>query len=183
MASPTKASKYPPLNFSSVAVPAGGQHFYMAFSAEGADRSCSFTAANTDSHTGEQRILPGQRAGAVLDLTGLGRKNTRIMQSCKTVLQGGDLKAFSVFSLTRRELRSELAIYSQVLGRCFLAEGFLFCGRDKTKCTHWKLKWGTFVLEHHTVKLFQQVITQAWDVVDICCSKPSRLQDYLLGPL
>lgn len=73
MDSPTKASKYPRLN-SSMAVPAGGQHFYMAFSSEGEDRSCSFTTANTNPHTDEQTILPGHRAGAVLDLPGLGQK-------------------------------------------------------------------------------------------------------------
>lgn len=39
------------------------------------------------------------------------------------------------------------------------------------------------MLEHNTLKLFQQEVTQAWDVVDICCSKPSRQQDYLLGTL
>lgn len=86
VASPTKASKYPPLSFFLVAVPAGGQEFYMAFSAEGEDRSCSFTTTNTNSHTGEQRILPGQRADGVLDLP--GQKSTRNIQNWITVIQG-----------------------------------------------------------------------------------------------
>lgn len=72
-----------------MAVPAGGQHFYMAFSSEGEDRSCSFTTANTNPHTDEQTILPGHRAGAVLDLPGLGqKKKKRIIQNWKTVIQG-----------------------------------------------------------------------------------------------
>lgn len=88
VASPTKASKYPPLSFFLVAVPAGGQEFYMAFSVEGEDRSCSFTTTNTNSHTGEQRTLPEQRAGGVLDLHGQKKKNTRIIQNLITVIQG-----------------------------------------------------------------------------------------------
>jgi len=44
-------------------------------------------------------------------------------------------------------------------------------GKRKTRFARWKLKPGTFVLEHDTVKLFQWVITQARDVVDFCCSK------------
>lgn len=48
-------------------------------------------------------------------------------------------------------------------------------GQRKPRFTRWKLKPGGFVLEHNTVKLFQQVVTQAQDVVDFCCSKPSSL--------
>lgn len=43
--------------------------------------------------------------------------------------------------------------------------------RGKTRFTCWKLKPAAFVLVRNTVKLFQQVITQAQDVVDFCCSK------------
>lgn len=47
-----------------------------------------------------------------------------------------DLKAFSVFRLARRELGGELAIYSQVLGKHFLEEGFLFYGTDIKQDVH-----------------------------------------------
>lgn len=47
----------------------------------------------------------------------------------------------------------------------------LLWDRAKPRFTCWKLKPGTFVLEHNTVKLFQQVITQAQDVVDFLLLK------------
>lgn len=119
-----------------MAVAAGGQHFYMAFSAEGVDSSCSCTTANTNPHTGEQGILPGQGAGTVLDLTSPGqKKNTGIIQDWKTCLTVGGLKAF--FSLARRELGGELVIiHNQVLERCFLAEGCFFYGTEQNQDLH-----------------------------------------------
>lgn len=59
----------------------------------------------------------------------------RIIQNWKSVIRGGP-GAFSVFRLARRELGGELAIYSQVLGKHFLAEGFLFYGADIKQDVH-----------------------------------------------
>lgn len=54
----------------------------------------------------------------------------------KLSYRGVELEPFSAFRLARRELGGELAIYSQVLGKPFLAEGFLFFGTEIKQDVH-----------------------------------------------
>lgn len=118
-----KASEYLPLNFSPVAVAAGGQHFTRLSQQKAQTEAVAAPLLMQKLTQGR-----GQRAGTVLDLPSPGQK--KIQGSFKTgkpVLELGGVQAFSVFCLARRELGGELVVISNLVPeRCFLAEGFLF---------------------------------------------------------